>query len=74
MHMRVPAMPSLVPNRVLSALLALVVSVLVAGCSGTDVDQTEPGRAYEFTGATPSGQVIPPADRAPAPVAPNPGS
>lgn len=67
MRMPVFGMPFPVPSGVLSALLALVASVLVAGCSGIDVDQTEPGRAYEFTGATPSGEVIPPGDRAPAP-------
>jgi thiol-disulfide isomerase/thioredoxin len=47
--------------------MALALAVLLAGCSSSDVDQTEPGAQYEFDGATPPGEVMPPSDRAPAP-------
>jgi len=49
------------------ALLAVAAAAALAGCSASEVDQTSPGREYEFTGATPAGTVVDPAARAPAP-------
>ena len=50
-----------------SVLTLALASLLAAGCSSTDVDQTTPGSGYEFTGATAAGQVIEPPGRAAAP-------
>ena len=49
------------------ALLTAVVVAALAACSSAEVDQTTPGREYEFTGATPAATVVAPAARAPAP-------
>ena len=54
-------------HRITPAALVLFFAASVASCSTADVDQTTPGQRYEFDGATPSGQVIPPSDRAVAP-------
>jgi thiol-disulfide isomerase/thioredoxin len=50
-----------------AAVVALLLLGSLAACSGSDVDQTRPGGRYEFTGATPAGQVIEPYGRAAAP-------
>ncbi|GAA3164379.1 TlpA disulfide reductase family protein [Blastococcus jejuensis] len=64
-------MPCAAPRKkrlIVRCVLALATAALLAtGCSSTDVDQTKPGDRYEFTGATPAGQVVPTSGRAPAP-------
>ena len=68
MHARVPysAHPS-PPQRLLAAVVGLLLLASLAACSAGEVDQTTPGDEYEFTGATPAGQVIAPSRRAAAP-------
>ena len=53
------------PVRLFAFVLSLAVLVGVVGCSGDDVGSLD--EQYEFTGATPAGQVIPSSDRADAP-------
>ena len=68
MHARVPYSdhPS-PPQRLLAAVVGLLLLASLAACSAGEVDQTTPGDEYEFTGVTPAGQVIAPSRRAAAP-------
>ena len=54
-------------RRIKTTARALLLVAVVSGCSTADVDQSTPGQRYAFDGATPSGQVVPPSDRAVAP-------
>ena len=55
------------PRPLSCSAIVLVLGIVLAGCSSSDVDQTAPGGQYQFDGATPPGGVIPPSDRARAP-------
>ena len=54
-------------RRRLLAVAAAATSTVLIGCSASDVDQTTPGRQYEFDGATPAATVLDQAARSPAP-------
>jgi thiol-disulfide isomerase/thioredoxin len=53
--------------RLSATLVALLLTLVTAGCASTDVDRADANPQYEFTGATSPGQVLPQAQRADAP-------